>query len=186
MGRGWSAHTLCRGSLWSQELPSDLSGRKEGGLLAQGKDTSVPAPSQELRGRTGSPELLCWAAARRPPHPPQIPRVARRVQGLVYSPPVLVPVPLALPSCGRVPGAKLPSGKWVARWGRCSVGRLPVSWPSLSPNPGRPASSPSTPSADRYVACPRRPAGHCCRDPSQEPRPQADKAPLAAGSSPQP
>lgn len=42
MGRGWSAHTLCRGSLWSQELPSDLSGRKEGGLLAQGKDTSVP------------------------------------------------------------------------------------------------------------------------------------------------
>lgn len=70
VGRGWSAHTLCRGSLWSQELPSDLSGRKEGGLLAQGKDTSVPGPSQELRGRTGSPELLCWAAARRPPHPP--------------------------------------------------------------------------------------------------------------------
>lgn len=71
MGRGWSAHMLGRGSLWSQELPSDLSGRKEGGLLAQGKDTSVPGSWEGRRGRTESPELLCWAAARRPPHPPR-------------------------------------------------------------------------------------------------------------------
>lgn len=67
-GGGWSAHTLCRGSLWLQELPPDLSGRKEGGLLVQGKDMSVPGSWDEPRGRTGSPGLLlCRAATWRPP-----------------------------------------------------------------------------------------------------------------------
>lgn len=49
MGRGWSTHTLCRGSLWLQELPPDLSGRKEGVCWFRARACLCPAPgtSQE-------------------------------------------------------------------------------------------------------------------------------------------